>query len=39
MRFDPEADHGANAGLKAARDFLQPVKGIQLLIPLLVFRH
>ncbi|KAG8533206.1 heme peroxidase [Bacidia gigantensis] len=25
MRFDPEADHGANAGLKAARDFLEPV--------------
>ncbi|KAM5459690.1 heme peroxidase [Microsporum canis] len=27
MRFDPEANHGANAGLKAARDFLEPVKG------------
>jgi cytochrome c peroxidase len=27
MRFAPESDHGANAGLKAARDFLQPVKG------------
>ncbi|KAF2117745.1 heme peroxidase [Lophiotrema nucula] len=26
MRFDPEADHGANAGLKAARDFLAPIK-------------
>ncbi|KAK4182632.1 putative mitochondrial cytochrome c peroxidase precursor [Podospora australis] len=26
MRFSPEADHGANAGLKAARDFLEPVK-------------
>ncbi|KAL8709087.1 MAG: hypothetical protein Q9220_006108 [cf. Caloplaca sp. 1 TL-2023] len=26
MRFAPEGDHGANAGLKAARDFLQPVK-------------
>ncbi|KAF1988036.1 class II peroxidase [Aulographum hederae CBS 113979] len=26
MRFDPEADHGANAGLKVARDFLEPVK-------------
>ncbi|KAB2575097.1 peroxidase [Lasiodiplodia theobromae] len=26
MRFDPEADHGANAGLKAARDFLEPIK-------------
>lgn len=29
MRFAPESDHGANAGLKAARDFLQPVKGWQ----------
>jgi cytochrome c peroxidase len=27
MRFSPEGDHGANAGLKAARDFLEPVKG------------
>lgn len=27
MRFQPEGDHGANAGLKAARDFLEPVKG------------
>ncbi|KAG7108474.1 Cytochrome c peroxidase like protein [Verticillium longisporum] len=26
MRFAPEGDHGANAGLKAARDFLAPVK-------------
>ncbi|KAF3171766.1 heme peroxidase [Orbilia oligospora] len=26
MRFQPESDHGANAGLKAARDFLEPVK-------------
>lgn len=26
MRFPPEGDHGANAGLKAARDFLEPVK-------------
>ena len=26
MRFDPEASHGANAGLKAARDFLEPIK-------------
>ncbi|PSK34373.1 Cytochrome c peroxidase, mitochondrial [Elsinoe australis] len=26
MRFAPESDHGANAGLKAARDFLEPVK-------------
>lgn len=27
MRFAPEGDHGANAGLVAARDFLAPVKG------------
>ena len=26
MRFAPEGDHGANAGLAAARDFLEPVK-------------
>ncbi|KAF2863972.1 class II peroxidase, partial [Piedraia hortae CBS 480.64] len=26
MRFPPEGDHGANAGLKAARDFLEPLK-------------
>ncbi|KAI9751637.1 MAG: heme peroxidase [Chaenotheca gracillima] len=26
MRFAPENDHGANAGLKAAQDFLEPVK-------------
>ncbi|KAI9931120.1 hypothetical protein ASPWEDRAFT_235979 [Aspergillus wentii DTO 134E9] len=26
MRFAPESDHGANAGLKTARDFLEPVK-------------
>lgn len=26
MRFGPEGDHGANAGLKHARDFLEPVK-------------
>lgn len=25
MRFAPEGDHGANAGLKAARDFLEPI--------------
>jgi cytochrome c peroxidase len=30
MRFAPEGDHGANAGLKAARDFLEPIKGISL---------
>jgi cytochrome c peroxidase len=28
MRFAPEASHGANAGLKAGRDFLEPVKGV-----------
>ncbi|KAJ8130938.1 hypothetical protein O1611_g2689 [Lasiodiplodia mahajangana] len=27
MRFSPEGAHGANAGLKHARDFLEPVKG------------
>lgn len=27
MRFAPEGGHGANAGLKNARDFLEPVKG------------
>lgn len=27
MRFAPEADHGANAGLKLARDFMEPMKG------------
>ncbi|KAL1964622.1 hypothetical protein VTN77DRAFT_6796 [Rasamsonia byssochlamydoides] len=26
MRFAPESEHGANAGLKVARDFLEPVK-------------
>lgn len=26
MRFAPERDHGANSGLKAAREFLEPVK-------------
>lgn len=26
MRFAPEGDHGANAGLLAARNFLEPVK-------------
>lgn len=28
MRFHPESNHGANAGLIAARDFLEPVKGM-----------
>ena len=28
MRFNPEGGHGANAGLQAARDFLEPVKGV-----------
>lgn len=31
MRFAPEGDHGANAGLKAARDFLEPIKGASAL--------
>ncbi|PNS14077.1 Cytochrome c peroxidase, mitochondrial [Sphaceloma murrayae] len=26
MRFDPESGHGANAGLKSAREFLEPIK-------------
>lgn len=26
MRFAPESGHGANAGLQAARDFLEPIK-------------
>ena len=26
MRFAPEGDHGANAGLVKARDFLEPIK-------------
>ncbi|KAK3251218.1 heme peroxidase [Cymbomonas tetramitiformis] len=26
MRFSPEADHGANAGLQVARDLLEPIK-------------
>ncbi|OQE46655.1 hypothetical protein PENCOP_c001G04229 [Penicillium coprophilum] len=26
MRFAPESDHGANAGLKTARNFLDPIK-------------
>lgn len=26
MRFEPEGDQGCNAGLKNARDFLEPVK-------------
>jgi cytochrome c peroxidase len=30
MRFDPESEHGANAGLKTARDFLEPIKGMYL---------
>jgi len=29
MRFAPESEHGANSGLRAAREFLEPVKGIQ----------
>jgi len=30
MRFAPESGYGANAGLVAARDFLEPVKGRSL---------
>lgn len=26
MRFSPESQHGANAGLSVARDFLEPIK-------------
>jgi cytochrome c peroxidase len=26
MRFAPEADHGANAGLKVVRDLLEPIQ-------------
>ena len=29
MRFAPEGGHGANSGLKNARDFLEPIKGNQ----------
>lgn len=32
MRFAPEGDHGANAGLKAARDFLEPIKGMSFVV-------
>jgi cytochrome c peroxidase len=32
MRFAPESNHGANAGLKTARDFLEPVHGEFFLI-------
>jgi cytochrome c peroxidase len=42
MRFAPEGDHGANAGLKAARDFLEPVKGTSahpLLTPTVLTRR
>ena len=28
MRFAPEKDHGANAGLHAAQDFMEPVHGM-----------
>ena len=37
MRFAPEGDHGANAGLKHARDFLEPVKGKSSIPRLLPF--
>lgn len=36
MRFAPEGGHGANAGLKAARDFLEPVKGMSSFLPVCV---
>ena len=38
MRFAPEGDHGANAGLKAARDFLDPVKRKQFSDPMIQVR-
>jgi cytochrome c peroxidase len=28
MRFAPESEHGGNAGLKVARDFMEPIKGM-----------
>lgn len=28
MRFAPESDHGANAGLATARAFMEPIKGM-----------
>lgn len=34
MRFAPESDHGANAGLKTARELLEPVKRKSTLIPM-----
>ena len=39
MRFAPEGDHGANAGLKHARDFLEPVKRKQALSRCPFFWH
>lgn len=33
MRFAPESGHGANAGLIAGRDFLEPVKGVSPQVP------
>jgi len=40
MRFAPEGDHGANSGLKAARDLLEPVKGtIYLSVQSLEYRR
>lgn len=36
MRFAPESGHGANAGLIAARDFCEPIKGESLLYSMLV---
>jgi cytochrome c peroxidase len=31
MRFAAESNHGANAGLKVARDWIEPIKGMSLL--------
>lgn len=36
MRFEPESNHGANAGLKIARDALEPVKK---LFPQITYVH
>lgn len=38
MRFAPESDHGANAGLAAARSFMEPVKGMQYIISVMFER-
>jgi cytochrome c peroxidase len=33
MRFSPESDRNANAGLNAARNFLEPIKGVSAVSP------